>query len=73
MFVNNIIQKYWLSADEQKIHRTDYKGDMKINGLDYPDYEIRGVYKVSDPYYKDATQVLMFNKKTQKFHWYLVS
>ena len=74
MFVKNIVQKYWLSADEQKIHRTDYKGEnMKITGLEYPHYELRGVYKVSDPYYKDVTQVLMFDKKTQRYHWYLVA
>tara|TARA_Y100000817_G_C16784248_1_gene511979 strand:+ start:165 stop:392 length:228 start_codon:yes stop_codon:yes gene_type:complete len=70
MFVENIVQKYWLSSDGKKIHRTDYKGEnIKVDGVKYPNYEIRGVYKVDI----DTTRVLMFNTKTRQYHWYLVA
>ena len=71
MFVSNIKEKYWLSADNQKMHRTTYSGECewKITHLMHPEYELRGVYKDSGD---TAVRVLMFNRKTERFFWYLV-
>jgi len=72
MFVSNIKEKYWLSADNKSIHRTTYKGsEWKVNHLMHPEYELRGVYKDSGDC--EETRVLMYNKRTERFFWYLVA
>lgn len=70
MFVDNIIEKNWLSADSKKMHRTKYVGNFGINSETNPNVELRGVYKLQG---SEGVQVQMRCKKTGRFFWYAVA
>lgn len=70
MFVDDIIEKNWLSADGKKMHRTKYVGDFWVNSSTNPDFEIRGVYKSAG---SKGVQVQMRDTKTGQWFWYVVA
>ena len=70
MYVDDIIEKNWLSACGKKMHRTKYVGNFRVDSYTHPEYEIRGVYKLPG---SEGVQVQMRCKKTGRFFWYVVA
>jgi len=69
MYIENIVEKNWLSADAKKMHRTKYVGEFRVDSYTHPDLEIRGVYKLPG---ERGIQVQMRDTKTKRFFWYVV-
>lgn len=73
MFVDNIVEKHWLSVDG-KVHKTKYVGRSfgdvtSIDKRTHPNLEIKGVFKISSI----GIHVQVHDKKTNKIYWYIVA
>tara|TARA_Y100000817_G_scaffold313431_1_gene309531 strand:+ start:977 stop:1201 length:225 start_codon:yes stop_codon:yes gene_type:complete len=74
MFVDNIVEKHWLSVDGKTVFSTKYVGRSfgevtSIDRFTHPNLEIKGVFKIPSI----GIHVQVHDTKTNKIYWYIVA